>query len=101
MACINKSFTDQICNRASGQDLSDRFAKIALQPLAPRYHQPSRIQTQLMQYRRVYIGYIVTILDCVKTQFIGGSMSHAALDASTCHPDCKSVRVMVAPIAVL
>ena len=48
-------------------DFLDRRTKVNLQPLLTGHFEPARIEPELVQYRRVNIGYIVTILYGVKT----------------------------------
>jgi len=51
-------------------DFFDRRAKVNLQPLLAGHFEPAWIESQLVQYGRVNIGYIVAIL------YGGGNLIH-------------------------
>ena len=64
--------------------------------LSAGYFQLMRIEAQLVQDRGVYVGDIVRVLDGVEAQFVGCSMSDAALDAAAGQPAGEALGVMVA-----
>src|SRR5262245_34179367 len=50
-----------------------------------------------MKHSGMDIGHVVTILNRVKSQFVGCAMSDSTLDSGSCHPDGKAERVVIAP----
>ena len=72
---------------ADSDNTENRHPVIDVQSFAIREFKTTRIQSQLMQYRGMDIGHIMSIFDRMKTDFIRDSMRDAALDASAGHPD--------------
>jgi hypothetical protein len=54
------------------------------------------IDSQQMQDRGLKVVDGNGILNGFEAEIVGSSVSHAWLDPSTCHPDGKSVRVVIA-----
>ena len=48
-----------------------------------------------MQHGGVGVGDVVTVLDGVKTQLVGGAVNVSALDAAARHPDGEGVGMVV------
>src|SRR5689334_15080741 len=62
--------------------------------------QSSVIDSQLIQDCGVEIVNMNWVLHCVVAEFISSAKSNPRLDASTCHPHCETVRVMVPPVVI-
>src|SRR5437773_12242051 len=80
----------------SSNNFPNGRAEIDFQALLAWHHQPPGIQPQLVQHGGVDIGYIMTFLYCVESQFIGCAVRHAALDSAACHPNAKPEGMVVA-----
>ena len=78
----------------SGNDLLDWLAAVNVDSLPAGNFESLRIETPLMQHRRVDVGDIVWIFDGVKAKLIGHAVSHAALDVAACQPTGEGLRVM-------
>ncbi len=79
----------------SGNDLLDWLAAVNVDSLPAGNFESLRIETPLIQHRRVDVGDVVWIFDGVKAKLIGHAVSHAALDAAACQPTGEALRVMV------
>jgi hypothetical protein len=67
----------------------------------PRDFHGAPVEAQLIKNSGMDIGYIMRVFDGVVANFISSSMNCASLDASSCHPDAKPIRMMVSPIGSL
>ena len=54
-----------------------------------------------MQHRRVQVVDFHFIFDGFITEFVSCAVDRATFDSPAGHPDCKSERVMIAPVATL
>ena len=61
----------------------------------------SRIDTHEMIDRGVDVGHIVGVFDRMVTQFISSSVSRAAFDPGTRHPERETEFIMIPPVASL
>ena len=84
-----------------GNDLVDSVADLFSNSLATRDMEFIGIQTELMKKRRMNIRDVMSVLDSVKSEFVGCAVRHAALDAATGHPYGEAKRMMIAPVLVL
>ena len=80
----------------SGNDFFDGPTMMDIGALSAGYFQLMRIEAQLVQDRGVYVGDIVRVFDGIEAQFVGRSMSDAALDAAAGQPAREALRVMIA-----
>src|SRR6185436_13785081 len=85
----------------SRNDLIDRIAVIDFKAFATRYLEFPRVEAQLLENCGMDVGDIVTLLDGVKSDFVGRPVRDAALDAATCHPNGESIRMMISAISSL
>ena len=85
----------------SGNDILDRRANFAFQTLVAGNGKAMRLQTQLVQQRGVNVADVMPVFDRVKAEFVRGSVRYSAFDASACHPDRETVRMVIPPVAVL
>jgi hypothetical protein len=69
---------------------------IQFEALAPGNLEPMRIQSQLMQDRRVDVGDVMPILDGMKAKFIGGAVLNTSRDTAPGQPRAKTLRMMIA-----
>ena len=85
----------------SRQNLANHLAMLDLQSLATGDFQSVRIEAQQVQDRGVDVGDIMSVLDRVEAQFVGGAVDDPALDTPSRHPDRKSIVVMIAAVGTL
>ena len=52
----------------------------------------ARIEAELLEDRRVYVGDIMAVLDSVEADFVGCAMNDASFESPTCKPDGKTDR---------
>src|SRR5262245_28440763 len=71
-----------IRSQGSGQDGADRPAVLDLQALPPGDLQAAGVEAEEMEDRGVDVGDVVTILDGVKAQLVGGAVDDTAPDAA-------------------
>src|SRR5687767_10668051 len=81
-------------------DLSNGLTVIDLEPAASRNLQPPRIEPEQMEHGGVNVGDVVTILDRMEAELVGGAVDHAAFDAAARQPGAEALRMMVAAVAL-
>src|SRR5262245_24248825 len=69
---------------------------VNIQPLAAGDLQLPRIEAELVQNGRVYVGHIVPILDGVEADLVGLAVDEAPLQAAAGHQDAEAEDVVVA-----
>jgi hypothetical protein len=79
-------------------DCRNGLAVIDLQALAAGHLEPVRVEAQLVQDRGMDVGHIVTLLDGVKTNLVGGAVDDTAADAAARQPGTEALRMVVAAI---
>ncbi len=75
-----------VANMELTEDLTNDLAVIDFQSLAAGNFESTRIEAKLVHNGRMNIGYIMTILDRVKTNLVGCSVNEAPLNATAGHP---------------
>src|SRR5262249_29443658 len=79
------------------QKLFDRAAEVDFQPFLSGHFQAPRIESQLMQNRRMDVGDVMTIMYAVEAQLVGRAVNYATLDPASGHPGGESEGVVIAP----
>ena len=74
---------------------------VDVQPLAAGDFELARIQPELVQDCRVYVGDVVPIFDGVEADLIGLAVDDAALQTAARHPHREPVDVVIAAVAPL
>ena len=72
--------------------------EVLLKAFLPGDFQAVRVQAQLLQNGGVNIGDVMRILNGVKPDFVGCSVSDSALQSATGHPHTESVRMMISAV---
>jgi len=85
----------------SCDDFGDDAAVFLFQTFATGHGERARLNAKLVEYRRMDIGYVMSVFDCVKAKLIGRAVCDSTLDAAPRHPHTESIRMMIAPIAML
>ena len=80
----------------SADNIVDDFAVIPFEPLSTRIIQAGRVESHLMQYRRMQVGHVMPIFDCMETKFVRSAVNMTTFDATSCHRDTESMRVVIA-----
>src|SRR5947208_2466991 len=80
----------------SRQNLGNHFPVVDFQPLAAGDFQLVRIQSELMQHRRVNIGDVVAVFDGMEAEFVGCAVGDAAFDTAAGQERGETLRVMIA-----
>src|SRR5439155_10871962 len=75
--------------------------EVHLQALAAGDLQLARVESELLQHGGVQVGDVVTTVDRVEAQLVGGAVGHAALDAAAGQPGGEAVGMMIAAVAPL
>src|SRR5581483_3598430 len=83
---------------ALNQNLLDRIAVVDIQALLSGNFEPAGVDAQLVEHRGVHISYVVSVLHSVKSELVGRAVNDAALDTRACHPNRKSIWIMVAAV---
>ncbi len=79
-------------------DFADRLAVVHLQTLVAGNVQLTRIESKLVQDRRMEVRDIVTAFDGVVAEFVGGPMDNSALDTAAGHPAGEGGRMVIASL---
>src|SRR5205823_4066933 len=66
----------------SRNDFVNGMPHFHVEPFMARDFEPPGVQSQLVQHRRVNIGYIMSVLDGMVAQLVGAAVDHALLDAA-------------------
>src|SRR5262249_55309016 len=89
------------CSHLLRHDLPNRLALVDLQAFAAGDFELARVEPEKLDDGGVHVGHIVAIFDSVETDFVGGSVDDATLDAAARHPDRETVDVVIAAIRPL
>ena len=79
-------------------DSVDGIAEVDFESLVSWHFQLSGIESQLVQYGGMDVGDVVSVFHRVESQLVRRTVSDAALQSATCHPNGKTVRMMIATI---
>ena len=79
----------------SGENFVHHFAEVSIQTFATGEFELPCVETELVQHRCVQIGYVVTVLGRMKTQFIRRTVDDSRLDSAAGHDDVEAMRMMV------
>ena len=85
----------------SRKDVMHDVSEVLLEAFVLGHFHSMRVQAQLMQQGRMNIGDVMGMFHGMKANFIGLSVGPTTLNAPTCHPDGKTVRVMIPSIVIL
>ena len=79
---------------------SDRLAVVNLEPFAAGDLERARVETKLVQNRRVDVGDVVPVFNGMEADLVGRSVNNATLDAAAGEPGTESLGMMVAAVSL-
>lgn len=83
---------------SSGEDFLDRMPQVHFQAFVSRDLKLTWVEAQLVQQGGVNVGDVMSILDRVKTDFVGCAMGDATSNAASRKANGKAVRMVVPSI---
>ena len=79
----------------SSDDAFDRFTDLGFEAASPRDGKLLCVEPELVQDGRMHIGEVVTLVDGVKSEFVGGAADLAPLNTPACHPARKTINMVI------
>src|SRR6185436_13197063 len=92
---------DTGCWMRSSQDFLDRFSEVYFEALSSGHFQSARVQSELVEHRRVEVGDVVAVLRRVEADLVRRAVHDAALHAAAREPRAEAERMVVPAVAAL